>query len=103
MWAPESIYDPEKESFFVFWASMVKLGEDIKAKQRIYGAYTKDFCTFTEPFVFMEQENHVIDSTIVEENGWYYRFSKDETVKGILKLLQKAIIWEKPRNAMEAF
>lgn len=83
VWAPESVYDKEKEAFFVFWASMVKLEGDEAAKQRIYAAYTKDFKEFTEPFVYFEAENHVIDSTIVEENGWYYRFTKDETTKTI--------------------
>ena len=80
-WAPESIYDNEKNAFFVFWASMVKLEGDENPKQRIYGAYTKDFKTFTEPFVYAEAENHVIDMNIIHEDGWYYRFVKDETTK----------------------
>lgn len=83
VWAPESIYDRETESFFVFWASMIKLAGDQEPKQRIYGAYTKDFVTFTEPFVYLEAVNHVIDMNIVYENGWYYRFVKDETNKNI--------------------
>ncbi len=83
VWAPESVYDKEKEAFFVFWASRVRLEGDVDSKQRIYAAYTKDFKTFTEPFIYFETENHVIDTTIVEENGWYYRFTKDETTKTI--------------------
>lgn len=83
VWAPESVYDKEKKEFFVFWASMVKLEGDENPKQRIYAAYTKDFKTFSEPFVYLETGNHVIDSTIVEEHGWYYRFTKDETTKTI--------------------
>jgi len=83
VWAPESIYDREKGQFFVFWASMVKIPGEDSAKQRIYGAYTKDFCDFTEPFLYCEADNHLIDMTIVEENGWYYRFIKDETTKNI--------------------
>jgi len=80
-WAPESIYDVEKEAFFVFWASMVKLDEDVEAKQRIYGSYTTDFMTFTEPFIYAKAAHHLIDMTIIYENGWYYRFVKDETTK----------------------
>lgn len=83
VWAPESVYDRERKEFFVFWASRIKLEGDEDSKQRIYAAYTKDFKTFSEPFVYLETENHVIDSTIVWEDGWYYRFSKDETTKTI--------------------
>lgn len=83
VWAPESIYDRDQGAFFVFWASMIKLEGDASPKQRIYGAYTKDFCTFTEPQVYLEAENHVIDMNIVEDNGWYYRFVKDETTKKV--------------------
>lgn len=83
VWAPEGIYDEEKEAFFVFWASMVKLEQDQEAKQRIYASYTKDFTEFTEPFLYLETGNHVIDMNIVKENGWYYRFVKDETTKGV--------------------
>lgn len=83
VWAPESVYVRERGEFFVFWASMVKLEGDPQPKQRIYGAYTADFRTFTEPFVYMEAPNHLIDMTIVEEGGIYYRFTKDETTKKI--------------------
>lgn len=83
VWAPESIYVKEREEFFVFWASMVKLEGDSQPKQRIYGAYTADFRTFSQPFVYMEAPNHLIDMTIVEEGGRYYRFTKDETTKKI--------------------
>ncbi len=83
VWAPESVYDKEKEAFFVFWASRIKLEKDESSKQRIYAAYTRDFKEFSEPFVYFEAENHVIDSTIVWEDGWYYRFTKDETTKTI--------------------
>lgn len=80
-WAPESIYDEEKEAFFVFWASMVKLDGDEVAKQRIYGSYTTDFRTFSDPFIYAVAKNHLIDMNIVYEDGWYYRFVKDETTK----------------------
>ena len=83
VWAPETIYDTETESFFVFWASMVKLDGDEEPKQRIYAAYTKDFVNFTEPFVYEEADCHVIDMNIVYSDGWYYRFVKDETNKNI--------------------
>ncbi len=77
VWAPEAIYDEAEDAILVFWASMVE------KKQRIYAAYTKDFHEFTEPFLFLEKENHVIDSTIIRTEEGYYRYTKDETTKNI--------------------
>lgn len=81
VWAPESIYDYDRQEFFVFWASMVSLPNDVKPKQRMYGAYTKDFVNFSESFIYAQANHHLIDMNIVYENGWYYRFVKDETTK----------------------
>lgn len=83
VWAPEAIYDEEEDAILLFWASMVKLSGDAEPKQRIYASYTRDFKSFTKPFIFLEKENHVIDSTIIRENGKYYRYTKDETTKNI--------------------
>lgn len=82
-WAPEAVYDPEKEAYLVFWASMTKEAGDTAHKQRIYSSYTRDFKVFTSPEKYIEREHHVIDTTIVEENGVFYRFSKDETMKKV--------------------
>lgn len=95
VWAPEAIYDEEKGKFFVFYASMTKLlGED-KPKQRIYGTYTEDFREFSKPFVYIERENHVIDTTMISVQEGYYRFSKDET--------NSRILMEKGKNITGAF
>jgi hypothetical protein len=84
VWAPEAIYDREKDAYMVYFASMVKEEKDTEAKQRIYVVYTKDFKTFTKAEKYIERENHVIDTTMIYENGTYYRFSKDETTKRIV-------------------
>ncbi len=84
VWAPEAVYDREKEAFFVFFASMVKTDGDEQPKQRIYGTYTKDFREFSPTFLYMERDNHVIDTTILEDHGRYYRISKDETTKRLI-------------------
>lgn len=81
-WAPEAVYDEKTGEYIVFWAS--RIGEDDFAKQRIYFAKTRDFYTFTTPKVYLERERDVIDSTIIEHNGVYYRFSKDEVQKNII-------------------
>ncbi len=81
VWAPESVWDPKKEAFFVFFASMVKEEGDVEAKQRIYAAYTKDFKSFSPAKKYIEKENHVIDTTLIHTGDCWYRFSKDETTK----------------------
>jgi hypothetical protein len=81
-WAPEAIYDEKAGDYLVFWAS--KTAADKFAKHRIWAARTKDFVTFGAPFVYIDKPNDVIDTTIVRENGRYYRYSKDEKTKGVI-------------------
>lgn len=83
VWAPEAIFDEEKQEFLVFWASMVKEEGDEAPKQRIYASRTKDFHSFTPAEKYQEGENHIIDTTILKAGEYYYRFAKDETVKNI--------------------
>lgn len=82
-WAPEAVYDTEKDAYMVFWASMVKEDGEKKGRHRIYCSYTKDFKTFTKPSKYIERQESVIDTTIIYEKGMFYRFSKDETKKYI--------------------
>lgn len=77
VWAPEAVPDEKQQDFLVFWASMVE------GKQRIYAAHTTDFVIFTKPELYIERENHVIDTDIVQTPEGYVRFSKDETTKTI--------------------
>lgn len=84
VWAPESIWDSEQDAFLVFFASMVRLNGDTAPRQRIYAAYTHDFTTFADPFIYAQADNHLIDMTIVQDQGWYYRFTKDESTKKII-------------------
>ena len=83
VWAPEAIYDRKREEYLIFFASNVKEENDVEAKQRIYCTRTKDFVNFSETTKYIERENHVIDTTIIEHNGIYYRFSKNETTKHV--------------------
>lgn len=84
VWAPEAVYDEEKKTFMVFWASKVRLTGEATAKHRMYASYTDDFKSFSEPFVYLEKEKDVIDMTIVREKDRYYRFVKDETTGTIM-------------------
>lgn len=80
-WAPEAIWDEERGEYMVFWASTTK-GDDYK-KHRIWAARTKDFKTFSKPFIYIEKPTTIIDTTIVRDEGRYYRFTKDEQFKAI--------------------
>ncbi len=90
VWAPEAVFCKEKDMWFVFWASCVKEDGETKHKQRIYGAFTKDFREFTPTFKYIDGKTALIDTSIVWDKGWYYRFSKDET--------NKVIIFEKSQD-----
>lgn len=80
-WAPEAVYDQEAKNYLVFWAS--KTAADGYDKQRIWAARTRDFKKFSKPFIYMDKQFSVIDTTIVRAGHYYYRFSKDEQNKAI--------------------
>lgn len=92
VWAPEAIFCREKDSWFVFWASNVKEEGETAPKQRIYGSFTKDFLTFSPAFKYFDADTDIIDTDIVFDQGWYYRFSKDETNKNIILERSKELI-----------
>jgi len=83
VWAPEAIYDTEQEAYLVIWASKLLKPFDKVGKHRIYCSYTKDFIEFSKAQVYIERSHDVIDTTIINEEGIFYRFSKDETTKNI--------------------
>lgn len=83
VWAPEAIYDEATDDFLVFWASSTQEPHEQERKHKIYSARTRDFRSFTAPEKYIERENHIIDTTIIEDGGTYYRYSKDETTKNI--------------------
>lgn len=91
LWAPEAIFDEKRGEYLVFFASMIKREGDMEPKQRIYKSYTKDFLHYTAAELYIERENHVIDTTILEWDGTYYRFSKDETTKNIMADMGKDV------------
>jgi sucrose-6-phosphate hydrolase SacC (GH32 family) len=97
-WAPEAVYDEKRGEYMVFWAS--KTADDNYSKQRIWAARTKDFKKFSEPFVYIEKPTTVIDTTIIRENGIYYRFTKDEQYKAISMETSKDLMdgWKNVEN-----
>lgn len=75
-WAPEAYWDDETQQYVVFWAS--KCGDDNYAKQRVYYATTRDFNTFSDAKVWIEESGSVIDTTVIKVGDYYYRYTKNE-------------------------
>ena len=92
-WAPEIYYDESTEQYLIFWATTIpgrfpetdnQSSEGPPApgnNHRMYYTTTKDFETFSDTQLFYERGFNVIDATIVEENGQYVMFLKDESNK----------------------
>ncbi|WP_369240692.1 family 43 glycosylhydrolase [Streptomyces sp. R21] len=79
-WAPEAFYDAERGEYVVFWASKLYDNEAHSGDtyNRMMYATTRDFYTFSEPKVWIDRGYSVIDSTMIQHDGTYYRLSKDE-------------------------
>ena len=86
VWAPEAIYDETTGDYLVYWSARDKSlnGTDDNAL-RVYVCRTRDFNTFSEPKVWLseDQENgaetNIIDTTIAKgDDGKYYRFSTSD-------------------------
>ena len=93
-WAPEAHYDEKIGAYVVYWASKIYAASDPNHTGGTYNkmmyATTRDFRTFTEAKVWNDPGNSVIDSTVIEEGGTYYRFAKDEgQVSGCLDIMQE--------------
>lgn len=98
-WAPEVIFDPETSDYLIYWASTT--GRDQFAKHRIWACRTKDFKTFGEPFIYIDNPATTIDTTIVREGEFYYRFTKDEKESSIT--MERATRIAGPWTAVSGF
>jgi beta-xylosidase len=85
-WAPEVFYDDKSKQYLIFWSTTIsgrfpeteKTGDD-KYNHRMYYVITPDFKTFSKAELFYNQGFNVIDGTLINENGKYVLFLKDET------------------------
>ena len=81
-WAPEAYWDETLQQYVVFWASKLYAEDDPNHTGSTYNrmlyATTRDFVTFSEPKIWQDRGESRIDSTVIKENGTYYRFTKDE-------------------------
>lgn len=85
-WAPEAFFDDSTGSYVVFWASSLYNETDVNHEGSTYHrmliATTRDFVTFSEPTIWQDAGMSRIDSDVIEEDGVYYRFTKDEGASG---------------------
>ncbi|MDR2968498.1 MAG: GH92 family glycosyl hydrolase [Tannerellaceae bacterium] len=76
IWAPEWFYDEKTEEYMLFWSSSFK---DAGWKEsRLWYCKTRDWKTFTPAQVLFEPSYSVIDGTLLEHDGAYYLFHKEE-------------------------
>lgn len=92
MWAPETTYDKTTGEYVVYWATGLKGGDG----KKIWYSKTRDFYTFTEPQIFKNTENGTtfIDTSIIEYQGTYYRFTKNENELSILLETSDSVLGE---------
>ncbi|WP_157237083.1 alpha-L-arabinofuranosidase C-terminal domain-containing protein [Promicromonospora sukumoe] len=94
LWAPEAYWDEAAGEFVVYWASALYPDDvppaerDIRdSYQRMLYATTTDFETFSEPQPWIDEPQGdglgMIDSTVQQEDGVYYRLTKDESYMGM--------------------
>lgn len=94
-WAPEAYYDSAINAYVVFWASDLYDETDTAhtgtSYQRMLISTTKDFITFNTPEIWQDAGTARIDSTVIKEDGIYYRFTKDEgAVTGCADIIQES-------------
>lgn len=81
-WAPEAVFDPTLGRYVVFWASKLYAENDPghtgNTHHRMMYATTRDFQTFGPARIWHDPGYSVIDSTVIEHEGTFYRFTKDE-------------------------
>lgn len=81
-WAPEAYWDEDLQQYVVFWASKLYAESDTNHTGSTYNrmlyATTRDFVTFSEAKIWQDRGESRIDSTVIRDNGHYYRFTKDE-------------------------
>jgi beta-xylosidase len=96
-WAPEMIYDRQKNEWVIFWSSTIK-GDypgtegqvENEKNHRIYSMTTKDWKTFSDPKLFFDPGYPVIDATIFQDSDNYLMVFKDERRRPLHKQLRTA-------------
>jgi hypothetical protein len=97
VWAPELVHDPKSGEWIIFWASTIEgrfpetaASLDKGNNHRMYARSTRDFKSFSEPWLFFDPGYPVIDSTIVPGPLGYDMFFKDERQTPLRKRILRA-------------
>ncbi|KAI0906083.1 glycosyl hydrolase [Ustulina deusta] len=94
-WAPEAYYNDSLGEYVVFWASSLYAEDDPNhtgtSYHRMMYATTSDFVAFSEAQIWQDAGTSRIDSTVLEYNNVYYRFTKDEgAVTGCADIIEES-------------
>ncbi len=68
-WAPEAVYNPEKDNYLVYWSCRV--GTDDYARNRLYCNETKDFKTFGPTKMYEQEAFYKNWGKLVNQNDGY--------------------------------
>ena len=82
-WAPQAIYDREKDSYMIYFAARVPGTDDRTIMYYVYSKNLKNLDTAPQLLFAPQNGNDAIDSDIIFENGKYYMYYKNETNKRI--------------------
>ncbi len=83
-WAPEIFYDDTRDEYLIHWSSTV--AADGYSHMTIRCCTTRDFIDFSEPRLFFEKTNEILDSHIVKQNGRYHLFYKNSDSPAMVML-----------------
>lgn len=82
-WAPEAVYDPERDAFLLLWSSTLFEEDDVEhrgtAHSRVLAAWTSDFREVGAPRVLIDRGVDVIDTTVLVQDGLVHRVSKQDS------------------------
>ena len=77
LWAPDILYDKAQDDYILHWSSATR--DNDFGPMGIFYSRTRDFKTYSAPkLLYRRDDSAVIDSAIVEDNGKYYLFIKDQ-------------------------
>lgn len=77
-WAPEMLYDNEKDLYYIYFSDIGFDSGSDENTGHIFYVTTKDFIDYSYPRSLFSPGYTVIDGTILTQEGYYWLFYKDE-------------------------
>lgn len=101
-WAPEAYFDESTQSYLIYWASVLYQSEQARVAgsgyNRMLAASTVNFRSVHDVRAWVDPGHSVIDATVVEDGGYFYRFIKDERSADSSTPAAKFITLERSRS-----